>query len=301
MSIDFDFDSITSTEFGVGLEENRQRAFFVMNTDAETKKELGRMLVDTKVSLENVSAGPALYSPAEKYSDRENLYLPVADEMVAQFVDLHTASNLPTNDEALEDKDKIFCYFARFTDGSNRQVTAIRRASQFKSIGRRRVVWVIDDTLTVVDSPLFKLDHDFDFILDANRVHILRPRGLEFIGRLQEQILAAVSRNISVLAAEASYVDWQSIADYASSHTRAARYLASVRSAGWARNVDRRALVRLCRDNGVDARVVSGRVSIDDSDVIGFLEVLDRRRYGIALVAGTPENFRATSRRQVNR
>jgi hypothetical protein len=33
---------------------------------------------------------------------------------------------------------------------------------------------------------------------------------------------------------------------------------------------------------------------------MGFLEVLDRRRYELELVKGLPERFRATSRRKID-
>ncbi len=44
---------------------------------------------------------------------------------------------------------------------------------------------------------------------------------------------------------------------------------------------------------------VKGKLIIEDSSVIDFLGVLDRRLYQIELVKGSPESFRAASRRKI--
>jgi hypothetical protein len=42
-----------------------------------------------------------------------------------------------------------------------------------------------------------------------------------------------------------------------------------------------------------------GKITVDKSQVMGFLEVVDRRRYHLELVPGTQEKFVAGSRRKL--
>lgn len=83
------------------------------------------------------------------------------------------------------------------------------------------------------------------------------------------------------------------------SHPRAARYLASIRSQE-TRNVNKTALRKLCKKTGVEMSVVDGRFVVPEEHVLGFLEVLDRRRYELELVSGSPERFRATGRQKLD-
>ncbi len=84
------------------------------------------------------------------------------------------------------------------------------------------------------------------------------------------------------------------------SGSRAARYLASIRSQKETKNIDKTALKKLCKSTGVDLRESNGRLAVDDAHILGFLEVLDRRRYELELVKGSPERFRAASRERLS-
>ena len=64
--------------------------------------------------------------------------------------------------------------------------------------------------------------------------------------------------------------------------------------------IDKAALERLCKINGIEVKDSKGKLSIGLDHVLGFLEVLDRRRYEVELVAGVPERFRAASRSRLN-
>ena len=65
-------------------------------------------------------------------------------------------------------------------------------------------------------------------------------------------------------------------------------------------NIDSVRLQKLCTDNGVELTETNGKLSLEDKHVMDFLEVLDRRRYEIELVADTPEHYRAGSRSKVD-
>jgi hypothetical protein len=185
------------------------------------------------------------------------------------------------------------------TDGKGRRLTSLRRATQFKGLLKSRLIRLTTNALKLVEDRVFKLDSDFDLLIDSKRVHILRPSGFEFAGRLQTAILDAVPKNVTALQADLGFVEFAGIQDYASEHPRAARYLASIRAQMEAKNIDKNALKKLCRDNGVEVKESKGKITIREDHVLGFLEVLDRRRYELELVKGSRERFKAASRRKI--
>lgn len=303
MNLDFDLDNIASTEFGVGRDATSGRVFVAVPANNEVQTVLRDMVVATVKALERVSADEEAkqYDPSEKFGSTEHIYLCFGDEKVEMFRHLHLANNLDMNANALTDISQVFCYFARFTDNEARRLTALRRPAQFKSLGKRwGLIQILDDTLTLVKNPLFKLDNDFDLIIDSERVRILRPSGFEFIGKLQEAIQTAVPQSVRDIQGDIPYVNWEPVEQYATTHVRAARYLASIRSQGWAQQVDFTALRDLCENTGVSVTESNGQIIVSEDQVMGFLEVLDRRRYEIELVSGAPERFRAASRERIS-
>ena len=56
----------------------------------------------------------------------------------------------------------------------------------------------------------------------------------------------------------------------------------------------------LCNSTGVEIDDSNGRIVVPDGHVVGFLEVLDRRRSDVELVTGRPEQFKAASRRRID-
>lgn len=175
----------------------------------------------------------------------------------------------------------------------------IRRAGTFKGILKTRLLQFTTDALKIVEDKVFKLDTDFDLLVDATGVSILRPSGFEFVGELKEAILAAAPANIKLIQKELPFVDFVGIETYATSHPRAARYLASIRGQEEAKNIDKTALKKLCADTGVKTREEKGKLVVEDGYVMDFLGVLDRRLYQIELVKGSPESFRAASRSRI--
>ena len=55
----------------------------------------------------------------------------------------------------------------------------------------------------------------------------------------------------------------------------------------------------VCKRTGVPVEEVNGQVLVREGSEMGLLEVLDRRRYELALVPEAPERFRATSREKI--
>ena len=299
MAIAFDFSDVRTTEFGVGLDSRDASHFVCVPVDASVQAALREMAQASLRAMQDMNNEPALYGPAEKHASKDYLYLPAESDLTTDIRQLHNANNLRIDDSALDQPQGIYCYFAKFTDGENRRLSALRRASQFKGILKPRLIRVVNDTLQIVEDKLFKLDSDFDLLFDSERTHILRPSAFEFLGNLKEAILSAVPKNIATISQDLPFVDLYGVQEYASTRPRAARYLASICTQNL-KNISVKALATLCQETGVAVEEHGGLVSINDGHMMGFLEVLDRRRYRVDLVVNAPERFRAASRSRID-
>lgn len=302
MKLEFDLASVVVTEFGVGREDQNGQSFVAVPVDSGVQQALREMAETTWNDMRADDGAPEKYEPSEKHAATEYLYLPLNDDMAASVRNLHEAAALDVGTSALTDPSDVFCYFARFTDKRKRRLTALRRATQFKGIlkSKNRLVRMLDDTLKIIEDTVFRLDNDFDLLVDHANVHILRPSGFEFAGKLQQAILDAVSENIKTVAKDITFVDFDAIEAYAAMHPRAARYLASIRGQAESKNIDKAALKRLCKSTGVEVSESKGKIAVLAGHEMGFLEVLDRRRYELELVKGRPERFKAASRTKLN-
>ena len=296
MNLNFDMQQIDTTEFGIG--RKNPTAFYFVPVDASAQRAVRAMVRQTLDAMEPMVGEASYYQPAEKYASPEYCYLGADDPMAELFNSVSLADNLPTDSQFPYDLGSMTCYFVKLTDREGRRLTAFRRAAFFKGILTKKLVHWDRGTLRIVDDAVFKLDNDFDLILDSRFVHVLRSSSLEALGNLKESILKAVPENVSQLADEIPYVDFETVKLYAETRIRAARYVASIRQQNL-QDIDEDALERLCVTTGVEIQKVNGRLSIPKKDVMGFLEVLDRRRYRVDLVRESPEFYRATGRQKV--
>lgn len=296
----FDFQTIQHCEFGIGRDlQGGAQEFVIVPANADVQTALREMAERTCAEMLDADANPPRYEPGEKHGSTEYLVLPIGDPLAASTRALHDAVNLPADAQALDNLGPMFCYFARFRDGQGRRLTALRRATQFKGVvsARSQLVRLFNDELVLQEDQVFKLDADFDLLIDNQQLHIWRPTGFEFAGRLQQAILAAVPNNIAVLRQQLAIVQWNGLEAYSQVHPRAARYLASIREFGNLDQITELALTDACLRTNVAITVQAGVVQVPAGQEMGFLEVLDRRRYEVELVPGQPEKFRAPSRK----
>jgi hypothetical protein len=300
MKVDFDLDNVAVTEFGVGRDDHNGQTFVAVPIDTDVQDVLHAMVAGTWQAMQDSSeSGPATYEPSEKHGSVEYRYLPLNDELVSSIRQVHEAANLPLDTNALADPSAVFCYFARLTDETGRHLTGLRRAAQFKGILKKRLVRIVMDSLQLIEDSVFKLDIDFDLLVDTTNVHILHPSGFEFLGKLQEAVVASVQKNFAAIEKDLPFVDFTCLHDYASKHVRAARYLASICSQKETNNISKGALKNLCKATGVVISESKGSIVVQAGHEMAFLEVLDRRRYEVELVQGSPERFKASSRRKL--
>ena len=232
MNLEFDLGHVSVIEFGVGRGDGDSRNFVGVSVDSGVQAALHAMARATWAAMQKDEDGPVKYSPSEKHGSKEYLYVPLDDDLAVSVRELHEAVNLGINAGALLNPADIFCYFAHLTDKRRRRLTALRRATHFKGVvkSKNRLVSMLDDTLRIIEDTVFKLDNDFDLLVDEANVHILRPSGFEFTGRLNEAILSAVPENVEAIQQDIPFVDFSDIEAYASKHPRAARYVASIRT-----------------------------------------------------------------------
>ena len=266
--------------------------------NADVKGALHEMVQATWDAMQKDEDGPVKYEPSEKHGNTEYLYVPLSDDLATSVRELHEAANLSVDVNALADADSssVFCYFVRLVDQNDRRLTALRRATQFKGVLKSKLVHIVSDALKIVEDKVFKLDSDFDLLVESDTVHILRPSGFEFIGKLQQAILDAAPQNIQAIQTDLAFVEFDSIKEYVVKHPRAARYLASIREGAGTKDIDKRALESYCKRTGVEVKESEGKITVSAGHEMGFLEVLDRRRYELELVKGQPERFRASGR-----
>lgn len=297
-SVQFDLATTKVTEFGLGIDDADGPRLVLVPIEDEVQATLREMVAATRSATKNVNAKATRYQPSEKHGAHENLHLPLNDGLASSVGKIHNASNLPVEPKALRNPKDIYCYFARLSDGEGQHLTAIRRASTFKGILESHLLSFVNDALKLVEDKVFKLDQDFDVLIDSAGVHILRPAGFEFVGDLREAIMKAAPTNIKAIQADLTFVDFGPIETYAMEHPRAARYLASIRLQE-TKNIDKTNLRKLCKSTGVEITESGGKFVVKAESIMGFLYVLDRRLYQIELVKDSPEKFLAASRSRI--
>jgi GTP:adenosylcobinamide-phosphate guanylyltransferase len=302
VALDFDLNSVSSSEFGVGIDsDDPSEQFRAVPVNEEVQYALQDMASDTLNAMEQSGESPTDYQPSEKYSGQEYVLSSLTEPYTAMLRSLHRANNLPVDASILDNPGAIYCYFARFKDSRNKRLTAIRRATQFKGLlkSNNRLLRLISDTLQIVEDQTFKLDRDFDLLIDQRAIHIWRPSGFEYLADLQETIREAVPENIASIQSDIAFVNFETIQEYASSHTRAARHLASIRSLRETENISQALLTKACRLHGVESKIVNGKIVISAGSEMAFLDILDRRIYQATLVKNAPERYRAGSRKRL--
>ena len=300
MNLNFDIRNATVTEFGVGYDDGEHSKFFLVHVDKAVQAALQEMVKTTWHTMRQNTEEPFQYEPSEKHAGTEYLYMATSNQMGAMLFNLHKAENLLIKPDALNDPQKISSYFVRLTDRKKRRLTGLRRASQFKGLLKKknRLMRVVDDTLQIVEEEVFRLDNDFDLLIDSENLHILRPSAFEVMGKLKDAILDAVPTNVDHVQQSIPFLDFENIRNYASQRPRAARYLASIRSQNL-KGINRSALQELCKKTGVELEAYNGRLTVPERHMMDFLEVLDRRRYVDELDPRTPESYRAASRQKI--
>ena len=292
----FNFNKVETTEFGVCVDEIEE-SYYIVPSDLRVQNALKEMLIQTMDRLNINGEALDIFDPADKYATNERLVISLDSEYVLKHCRVYKSDNLRTNSKALNEPQKLICYFGIFHDDEGNKLLAFRKASYFKGEVKKQLVAIFDDSLTMVSDRVFKLDHDFDFVVFDNQVYIWRPSGFVFISGLDEQISASSIKNLQGLSQEIPFINFDTFQEFISTHKRAMRLVASLASRSDLKDISLAKLEKMCSDGNISYSFDSNVITIEKGHEMTFLMLLDRRLYKIDLIEDKPEIYLAASRK----
>lgn len=296
MMPEFAFEAIQSAEFGVCVDTDEGESYRLVPCVAEVQEALKEMLAATVGSLFTNDTELSEFSPAEKYGANEKLSISIDSNMVAKHREVFNAGNLPTDTHALDKIAQIVSYFAIFRDNQNRKLMAFRRASYFKGILNKCLLRFCDDALRIVPDNVFKLDTDFDFLILDSHIYIWRPSGFVFTLDMDEHVSACAMRNVDRIAEDITCTHFDGFREFISTHKRAMRLVAAIRSRNDLPAISRELLRSGCHGCDIGLLERNGKLMPAPGSELAFLMLLDRRRYTLTLIEEQPETYEAASR-----
>lgn len=300
MRSDFDFASIKSVEFCVCVDEGEEYENYLIPCDQNVQKALTAMLVATVNELEE-QENPITqhFEMSEKYAPKEALVADLSVEEMVTISELYAEEGWDVNADALQHPQNIPYYFVVFRDSRKRKIVGVRRATQFKGVVKRRLIRLIDDSLRMVGDNLFRLDNEFDFLITRQHAYILHPVGFERVAEIEEWVSAKAQEKAKALGTKVKFADFTGIAEFVVHHKRAARLVSALISRGGLESVKRSRFIASAKETGVALVNVKQKIAPAAGSEMGFLELLDDRRYTTAIKTGPKEAYVASSRRPV--
>ena len=194
MHDEFDFHEITSVEFCVSVRDGEDYTNYLVPSQHNVQNALKEMLGNTTRQLEASDDDWQAFELSEKYAARETLIADLASEEMATISALYDEEGWTSNPAALTASAatpaNIPYYFAVFRDSLERKLLGVRQAAQFKGVLTKRLIRLLDDSLTMIEDRVFKLDNDFDFLITSQHVYILHPGGFERIAQMEKFVSA---------------------------------------------------------------------------------------------------------------
>ena len=300
MRDEFDFDHIRSVEFCVSVATNGDDHInYLVPIDQSVQNALKQVLHTTLADIEPDEDDWSLYELSEKYGSKESLRADISAAEMAAVRVLHEEEGWEINARILTNPKKITYYFGVFRDSQGRKVLGVRQATQFKGAFKGHFLSVIDDTLKMVPDHVFKLDNEFDFLVTAQHVYILRPAGFERVAEIEEYASARAREMTLGLAEKVKFLDFGGLSKYVGKHRRAARLVATLHSRNDLATIKRTMFCKSAEETGVALENVGRKLAPGKGSEIACLELLDNRRYITTLKPGPKPAFVASSRRPV--
>ena len=295
--MNFDFAEIETVSFGVCTRQSGDVQFLDVSVTDGVRTAIGEMATNTTRAMRSVSESPTAYEASERYAGPQHLRVGLDDPVAAFFDDLQQVASFEPGGNILRREPRtVFCYFGKFVDSNGRNLIGVRRSSSFKGVlsQKPRMMSLVRDELQMVSDDLFRLDSDFDLLIDDEQVCILRVAGFELIGGLQDAIKEAAAENVQALGSALPFVDI-SMVDPQSFNITTARQLAAVRQQQL-NGITLDSLRNACDENEVHYSLANGRLEFGEDSIGDLLDVLDRRLYTDGLVPGNLTRYKAGSR-----
>lgn len=292
----FNFQTIQAVEFGVCLDTDEGESYRLMPCDAEVQEVLKDMLAATWGAIFDADGELQEFSPAEKYAATERLWVGLPSDLVTKHRDVYEAENLATDTHALDNVNQVVSYFGIFRDADGNKLMAVRRATQFKGVLQKKLIRFSDDALRIIEDHVFKLDTDFDFFICDGKIYIWRPSGFVFTSEMDDQMAACAMGNVDRIAEDITCVDFTELKEFVSKHKLAMRLVAAIKSRNDLTAISKKRLNAECKDSGIKVTQKNGKLTPSEGSEMGFLMMLDRRRYTVTLIEKKPETYEAPSR-----
>lgn len=299
ISDEFNDGTITSADFGAKLRGNSQLYF--VPADNKARGALKQMMRDTVAAFDHLETDWEALDISEDYGEARRIFALRTSEFMAEiapFYDVGALSeltNLPQYLPGLE------AYFAVFRDDQERKAVGVKKATQFKATlgAEGKLLRLSQDTLTLIDEKVVRLDQTFDAIVTNQHVFILAPKRLELLGNYAAKVAATAEEKIQAIHDTVAFLDLSRIKDKIKAHPRMARLAASVAQRPDLAQTERDFVIEEALLQGVTLKEVNGRLLCNVAHEMRLLEILDRRRYHVKLTPAAPEPFRATGRQRV--
>ena len=298
----FDENDILDVDFCLSLDQDNGENHVRIPIDLSVKKILISMLTATIAELQpQDGAVTSKFELSEKYGSKESLQAPLDSEEYEKLRSLYTEENWLNDNDAINRSKDLTYYFAVFRDNLGRKLIGVRRASQFKAIlsAQNRLLRWLDDSMKVLTENVFRLDTDFDFLIDHELIHILRPSGFEFISDISSLAAEKAKEKALSLANIILFIDFNALAEYAATHRRAARLVAAISIRDDLNKINKEKLADAARNTKVELEEKDGKLHPKSGSELGLLELLDHRRYTTSLTDDDPSAFVASSRQKV--
>ncbi|TBV26915.1 hypothetical protein DMZ43_07585 [Meridianimaribacter sp. CL38] len=294
-------EDFRNIEFGICTIIGGQQTVLRIPIDNSVRTTLYDMHESFYKAYFGIEEEPELFQPSEKYGSTEKLFVPLSNENLASLREIYNQNDIPIVNMALgEIANSISFYFAIFRHNNGSKQIAVKRPSQFKGLLRKKLIYLIDDTLQVIPDNIFKLDNDFDFIIHENNIDILHPTGFNFIANIDEEVLRSAADSTRQLSVRIQFINFNYLADFVGHSKTAAKLIASIKSRTDLERTSQVKLMEKCIRIGVNIREENGQILPEEDDIVRFLEILDRRGYDFDITEDLPEIYVASSRRRVN-
>ncbi len=301
MRNEFDFGHITSVEFCVNVVEGDASEDFQIPIDPSVQDALRDMLRDTANRLDGDDQDAAWddYELSEKYASSEHLRADLNSDEMAVARELFDEEGWHTDANMLSEPKAIAYYFAVYRDPQNRKIVGVRRAAQFKGVVSARLLRLFDNSLQMLDDQVFKLDLDFDYLITSAHVYILHPAGFEATVGIQALVSERASENAEALGESIKFANFERIAEFVKTKRRAARLVAALSARDDLDRIKRSKFIATAAETGVVLEKKGSKIGPAPGSELGFLELLDRRRYTVEIMVGAKEAFLASSRKRI--
>jgi hypothetical protein len=297
---DFDFDNVDerATNLYVRQGTGKNSEFSTVHIDTRVREILLDALLETMESMRFFGTEATLYDPSNDLGYRDFLYFPLDDELATGARVLTEIGDPPPIQNPLEVLPKINMYMAKFRDLQDRELLAVASVSNFgKYVQNHRFTWVFGNELTVVDRAQFRLESDFDFLIDSSNIFIHRHKTFERICGFSDALVDAMTANLTHVAEQLQFVHFEGISLGLGKSVTAAREVAAIRANRFYENLDAQRLQSGCAKLNIRYEVRDGVMHIDEEDHQKFLFLLSRKFLEIDLRTDGVELYQVAGRR----